>query len=67
MNFKRFAIYVVIGEVLQMFFYVAIGYIFSDTWQTIYGAVGKFSWIIAIALAVIFTVASAKIINKKMS
>jgi membrane-associated protein len=67
MNFRRFAILVIIGEVLQMAFYVTIGYLFSGTWQTIYGAAGKFAWIIALALAIILTVGSAKIIQKKMN
>jgi membrane protein DedA with SNARE-associated domain len=66
MDFRRFFILVIIGEVAQMAFYVTIGYLFSDTWQSLYASMGKFSWIIALALAIIFTVAAAKIVNKKV-
>jgi membrane-associated protein len=65
MDFKRFARLIVFGEILQMAFYVTIGYVFADSWQAVYGAVGKFSWIIALALAVLVTLASTKIIEKK--
>ncbi len=65
-NFKRFAVFVVVGEILQMAFYVTIGYLFSDTWQALYASLGKFSWVIALALAIIFTMAAAKIVNKKV-
>jgi membrane protein DedA with SNARE-associated domain len=65
MDFKRFFWLVVGGEILQMAFYVAIGYVFADSWQALYDAVGKFGWIIALALAVVITMASTKIIEKK--
>lgn len=61
MNFRHFTILVITGEVLQMGFYVSIGYFFADAWQTVYSAIGKFSWIIAVGLAIFFTVLSGKI------
>lgn len=66
MNFKRFALLVVIGETLQMACYVAIGYLFSDTWEVLYASLGKFSWIIFVVLAILFTSAATKIV-KRMS
>ncbi len=67
MDFRRFFALVVFGEVLQMAFYVTIGYLFSDTWQALYASAGKFSWVILLAMGIIFTVAAAKIVNKKVS
>jgi len=66
MNFKRFALLVCVGEILQMIFYMVIGYVFADTWQAIYSVVGKFSWIIALVLTIFFTIASTKIVQKQL-
>lgn len=65
MRFRRFAWLVCVGEILQMAFYVSLGYLFAGTWQTVYAAVGKFSWIIALGLSIFFTVVSTKLIHKK--
>lgn len=66
MDFKRFALLVCAGEILQMAFYVAIGYLFAGTWQAIYAVVGKFSWIIAIVLSIFFTIVSTKLMQRKI-
>jgi len=66
MKFKRFVVPVFAGEILQMAFYVAIGFLFAGTWQTIYAAVGKFSWVIALTLTIVFTIASTKIAQSKL-
>ena len=66
MKFKNFAWLVIAGEILQMAFYVAIGYLFTDTWQAVYAVVGVFSWIIVLVLAIFFTVASTRIAQRKL-
>ena len=64
MNFKRFVLLISIGDFLQITFYIAIGYIFADDWQSVYSAVGKFGWIIALVLAIIIITLSTKTIKK---
>ena len=49
MNMKKFLLYIIIGDILQILFYVGIGYFFSASWQSIYNTVGVFSWLIVCA------------------
>lgn len=63
LNFRRFAFYIVIGEILQVIVYVVVGYMFADSWQALYAVVGKFGWLIALAIAITITMASNKVIK----
>jgi membrane-associated protein len=67
MPFKRFAILIGIGEILQMAFYVTIGFMFEGTWQSIYTVLGKFSWIIAFIAVIIFIFLSNRIVQKNQN
>jgi len=64
MDFKRFVLLVSIGDFLQITFYIAVGFVFADDWQSVYSAVGKFGWIIALVLAIIIITLSTKTIKK---
>ncbi len=64
MDIKRFALFASIGDILQIVFYVAIGFVFADNWQSVYSAVGKFGWIIALVLAIAITIISTQTIKK---
>jgi membrane-associated protein len=64
-KFKRFVSYVVIGDLLQIIFYSAIGYFFAANWQALYNAIGIFSWLIVLATIVI-SIIMAKKFTKKM-
>jgi membrane protein DedA with SNARE-associated domain len=63
MKFRKFALYITIGETIQVISYGTLGYVFAESWQAVYAAVGKFSWLIALVLAVTLTLASNKIIK----
>jgi len=65
-NFKRFALLVFGGEILQIVFYAAIGYLFSDTWEAIYTIAGEFSWVIVLFLIIIFAITSTKITRRRL-
>jgi membrane-associated protein len=62
-KFKRFALYAIIGDALQIIFYASIGYFFAENWQALYNAVGMFSWLIVLATVIISILASKKIIK----
>jgi len=64
MNIKRFALLVIIGDVLQMIFYVAVGLIFADNWQLVFSAAEKFGWIIALIITIAVIVFSTKKFRK---
>jgi membrane protein DedA with SNARE-associated domain len=64
MDIKSFALFASIGDILQIVFYVAIGFVFADNWQSVYSAVGKFGWIIALVLAIAITIISTQTIKK---
>ncbi len=64
MDLKRFAVYVSIGDFAQIIFYVAVGFLFADDWQSVYGAVGKFGWIVALVLAIAVITISTQTIKK---
>lgn len=64
MNLKRFAIFVSIGDFLQIAFYIGLGVVFSDNWQAIYDTLSKFSWIIGLVVAIVVVVISTKGIQK---
>jgi membrane-associated protein len=64
MNFKKFLFYIFIGELLQATCYILLGYMFAESWESVYAAVGKFSWIIAIIITIVVTAGSNKIIRR---
>lgn len=66
LNFRRFAFYIVIGEMLQVVVYVVVGYVFADSWQALYAVVGKFGWLIALVTAIVVTMASNKVIKRML-
>lgn len=66
LNFRRFAFYIIIGEMLQVVVYVVVGYVFADSWQALYAVVGKFGWLIALATAIVVTMASNKVIKRML-
>ena len=53
MPFKRFALYAIIGDILQTIFYSSVGYFFAANWQSIYNTIGVCSWIIVFATIII--------------
>ncbi len=59
--FKRFVSYTVLGEILQTCFYGSIGYFFADNWQSIYSAVGQFSWLIVLGTLIVTLLMSKKL------
>jgi membrane protein DedA with SNARE-associated domain len=67
MDIKRFALLVSVGDVLQITFYIAIGSVFADNWQSVYSAVGKLGWIIALVLAIAVTALSTRAIKRVLS
>ncbi len=67
MQFKRFVLYAVIGDILQILFYGSIGYFFAANWQSLYGTVGVFIWLIMLGAIVISILASSKITKKMLS
>jgi len=64
MNVKRFFLLTSIGDILQITFYVLLGFVFADNWQEIYGALGKLGWIIALVVALVVVVFSTRVIKK---
>lgn len=64
LNFRRFLLYIAIGEVLQVFVYAVVGYMFADSWQALYAVVGKFGWLVALIMAIAVTMASNKVIKR---
>lgn len=66
LNFRRFAFYIVIGEVAQVMLYVLLGYLFADSWQALYAIVGKFGWLVALTMAIAITTASNKVIKRML-
>lgn len=64
MKFKRFLLYAVMGDILQVMFYASIGYFFAGDWQALYGAVGVFTWVIALGTLVISIALSGKIARR---
>ena len=66
MDFKRFALLVVVGGILQMVFYVSIGLVFADNWQSVYDAVGNLGWIIALVTAVVVVYLSTHVIKRAL-
>ncbi len=64
MDFKHFALYAVIGDVLQILFYSAIGYFFAGSWQSLYNAVGVFGWLIILGTTVVAILASRKFVKQ---
>lgn len=66
LHFKRFAFYIVIGEMLQVIVYVVVGYTFADSWQALYAVVGKFGWLVALTMAIAITMASNKVIKRML-
>lgn len=65
MEFKRFATYAVIGDILQIAFYSGIGYFFAANWQALYNTIGLFSWLIVLA-TIIISILLVRRITKKM-
>lgn len=63
-NFKHFALYVIIGDVLQLLFYSGVGYFFSGSWQSLYGAIGVFGWLIILAVIVVMVLASRRLAKR---
>lgn len=64
MHFRKFAPLVLIGETAQVVFYCSIGYMFADSWQVVYAAVGKFAWLIALTVGIVMTVAAERITKR---
>jgi len=60
-RFRRFAWFAVVGDILQIVFYGSIGYFFAGNWQTFYGTIGVFSWVIILGTAVIMITASRRL------
>jgi membrane protein DedA with SNARE-associated domain len=67
MKIKRFAWLISIGDVIQITFYVLLGYLFADNWQAIYGAVGKLSWIIALIVALVVVIFATQLMKKALN
>jgi membrane protein DedA with SNARE-associated domain len=66
MRVKRFFLFISIGDFLQILFYAAIGFLFADNWQAIYGATGRFSWVIALLMALIVSFLSSRAIKNHL-
>lgn len=64
MNFRKFCFLVIVGEILQMIFYVSLGYFFADSWQEIFALINRLGWVIALTIMLGITYASGKIIGK---
>ena len=64
-KFKRFVLYAVIGDILQIVFYSSIGYFFAENWQAFYKTASVFSWLI-ILITIIISMLVAKKITKRM-
>lgn len=64
LSFKRFAFYIVVGEIVQVLVYASIGHVFADSWQALYAVVGNLGWLIALLVAIGITVASNRVIKR---
>ncbi len=64
MKFKRFVLYAVIGDILQIIFYSSIGYFFVENWQVFYNTVGVFSWLIILVTIIISVLVANKYTKK---
>ncbi len=60
LDFKRFALFASIGDILQIVLYVSIGTVFSNNWQDVYNVVGRFSWVLAIAIVTVVVVVTVR-------
>ncbi len=65
MKFKRFLLFIIIGDILQIVFYCSIGYFFAENWQSLYNTVGVFSWLIVL-ITIIISILVAKKFSKNM-
>ena len=66
MEFRPFATYAIIGDVLQIMFFSAIGYFFAETWQSLYNTIGVFSWIIVLVTVIISIFIANKVKGRMM-
>jgi membrane protein DedA with SNARE-associated domain len=66
MNIKRFASFIIIGDILQIIFYISIGFVFADNWQSVYSLAGGFGWIIVLVLVIVVMIFSNKRIKKAL-
>lgn len=66
MSIKRFFWLISIGDVVQISFYIMLGYIFADNWQAINGVVGKFGWILALVVALVVVVFATQLMKKTL-
>ena len=66
MRWRRFITFIIIGDVLQILFYVTVGTVFIDNWQTLYGAVNSFGWIILLVLAIAVILLSTRMIRRHL-
>ena len=65
-NFKRFATYAIIGDVLQIAFYSGIGYFFAESWQSLYNTIGVFSWLIVLVTIVVSIILANKFTKRML-
>lgn len=64
MKFKRFILYAVIGDILQIVFYSSMGYFFAANWQSIYNTIGVFIWLIILITTIISILLANKITKR---
>ncbi len=63
-KFKRFVLYAIIGDILQIVFYSSIGYFFAASWQSLYNTIGIFSWLIVLGTVIVAILIANRITKK---
>lgn len=62
-HYKKFMIYEVLGSLVNVIFYILIGYIFGNSWQTVNKLIGNFSLLFFAVIALTISLFGKKIIH----
>lgn len=65
MNYVRFLLYDIAGEITQTLVYVALGYSFAESWKLAYKLFDEATWVLALVILLFLVVAYRKI-NRRM-
>jgi len=63
-KYQKFLKYEIIGSVLNVLFYVSLGYSFGDSWPVVNKLIGDFSLLFFAAIALSISIFGKKIINR---
>ena len=63
-TYKKFILFEIVGTLINIIFYILIGYSFGDSWQVVNKLIGNFSIFIFVIIAFILSLFGKKIITK---